>query len=158
MFQTAIGLEAQVRVRTDELKSALPRLERTNDELSSARDAAERANRFKTRFFTAVGHDLLQPLHAARLSATRWSEPNGSEHQRRIVERIDHALATIEELLRTILDLSKLEDGVVKPSLRPVRARRPVPVHRGRHGADRSRQGAVADVAPRCVCPLSPTR
>ena len=33
LFQTAIGLEAQVRIRTEELKNALDRLEQTNDEL-----------------------------------------------------------------------------------------------------------------------------
>jgi signal transduction histidine kinase len=120
LFQTAITLEGQVRLRTEEVTNALARLERTNDELSSARDASERANRFKTRFFTAVGHDLLQPLHAARLSASALAEPNSGEHQRRIAERIEHALATIEELLKSILDISKLEAGVFTPALRPV--------------------------------------
>ena len=76
LFQTAITLEGQVRVRTDELKTALSRLERTNDELTTARDTSERANRFKTRFFTAVGHDLLQPLHAARLSVSALTDPS----------------------------------------------------------------------------------
>jgi signal transduction histidine kinase len=120
LFQTAITLEGQVRLRTEEVTHALARLERTNDELSSARDASERANRFKTRFFTAVGHDLLQPLHAARLSASALAEQNGSESQRRIAERIEHALTTIEELLKSILDISKLEAGVFTPALRPV--------------------------------------
>jgi signal transduction histidine kinase len=120
LFQTAITLEGQVRVRTEELKSALSRLERTNDELMAARDASERANRFKTRFFTAVGHDLLQPLHAARLTVTALAEPFGTAHQRRLADRIEHALTTIEELLKSILDISKLEAGVITPSLRPV--------------------------------------
>jgi len=121
MFQTAIGLEAQVRVRTDELKNALNRLERLNDQLMAARDTAERANRFKTRFFTSVGHDLLQPLHAARLSLSAMSEPGAGEPQSsRLVTQIDHALSTIEELLRTILDLSRLDAGAVKPSLQTV--------------------------------------
>jgi signal transduction histidine kinase len=120
LFQTAITLEGQVRVRTEELKSALSRLERTNDELMTARDASERANRFKTRFFTAVGHDLLQPLHAARLSVTALAEPFGTAHQRRLADRIEHALTTIEDLLKSILDISKLEAGVIAPSLRPV--------------------------------------
>ena len=121
LFQTAITLEGQVRMRTEEVTNALSRLERTNDELSSARDTSERANRFKTRFFTAVGHDLLQPLHAARLSASALAEPNSDEHQRRIAERIEHALTTIEDLLKSILDISKLEAGVVTPALRPCR-------------------------------------
>ena len=120
LFQTAITLEGQVRVRTEELKNALSRLERTNDELTSARDTSERANRFKTRFFTAVGHDLLQPLHAARLSASALAEPSGNVDQRRIADRIEHALTTIEDLLKSILDISKLEAGVITPALRPV--------------------------------------
>ena len=67
LFQTAINQEAQIRRRTEELNFALTKLAQTNLELSEARDEAERANVFKTRFFTSVGHDLLQPLHAARL-------------------------------------------------------------------------------------------
>lgn len=120
LFQTAIALEGQVRVRTEELKTALSRLERTNDELTTARDVSERASRFKTRFFTAVGHDLLQPLHAARLSASALVDQNASEQQQRLVTRIEHALTTVEELLRSILDISKLEAGVITPSVRIV--------------------------------------
>jgi signal transduction histidine kinase/CheY-like chemotaxis protein len=117
MFQTAIGLEAQVRVRTDELNNALNRLERVNNQLITARDGAELANRFKTRFFTAVGHDLLQPLHAARLSLSALSESSQAPQQQRLIAQVDHALSTIEELLGTILDLSKLEAGAVRPSV-----------------------------------------
>ncbi len=120
LFQTAIGLEGQVRVRTEELKNALTRLERINDELVAARDSSERANRFKTRFFTAVGHDLLQPLHAARLSLSGLTEDETPAAERTIAHQIDNALSTVEELLRTILDISRLEAGVIKPDLRPV--------------------------------------
>ncbi len=120
LFQTAIGLEGQVKVRTEELKTALNRLERANDELVAARDAAERANRFKTRFFTAVGHDLLQPLHAARLSISAMAGGGNSGQHARLIGQVDHALSTIEELLGTILDLSKLEVGTIKPLMHTV--------------------------------------
>ncbi|MEE8252397.1 MAG: HAMP domain-containing sensor histidine kinase, partial [Hyphomicrobium sp.] len=120
LFQTAISLEEQVRVRTEELKNALSSLERTNDELMSARDASERANRFKTRFFTAVGHDLLQPLHAALLSASALAETVREVDQERLANRIEHALTTIEDLLKSILDISKLEAGAITPSLQPI--------------------------------------
>ncbi|MGI9404588.1 MAG: hybrid sensor histidine kinase/response regulator [Hyphomicrobium sp.] len=119
LFQTAIALEEQVRVRTEELKNALSNLERTNDELMSARDASERANRFKTRFFTAVGHDLLQPLHAARLSASALAETEREADHQRLANRIEHALTTIEDLLKSILDISKLEAGAMTPSPQP---------------------------------------
>jgi signal transduction histidine kinase len=115
LFQTAISLEGQVRVRTEELKNTLFRLEQANSELRAARDAAEQANRVKTRFFTSVGHDLLQPLHAARLSLSALTECEQTAQGRHLSDQVDHALSTIEELLRTILDLSKLEAGVIKP-------------------------------------------
>jgi signal transduction histidine kinase/CheY-like chemotaxis protein len=121
LFQTAIGLETQVRARTEELKYALNRLERLNHELTAARDAAEQANRFKTRFFTAVGHDLLQPLHAARLSLSALTETEAAVGDRQLVRQIDHALTSVEEILRTILDISRLESGVIKPDPRALR-------------------------------------
>lgn len=117
LFQTAISLEGQVRVRTDELKSTLFRLEQANSELRAARDAAEQANRVKTRFFTSVGHDLLQPLHAARLSLSALAESEQTPQGRHLSDQVDHALSTVEDLLRTILDLSKLEAGVIKPAI-----------------------------------------
>lgn len=120
MFQTAIGLDNQVRVRTDELKSALTNLEFANEELTSARDASDRANSVKTRFFTAVSHDVLQPLHAAQLSLSALIEGAATEEQRRLAMQVDHALASIEELLRTMLDISKLEAGVIRPKIEPV--------------------------------------
>jgi len=121
LFQTAIGLEAQVRVRTEELKTALHRLERINDELVVARDGSEQASRFKTRFFNAVGHDLLQPLHAARLSLSALTEGAKTAAEHAVARQIDHSLGSIEELLRTILDISRLDAGVIKPDLRVVR-------------------------------------
>jgi signal transduction histidine kinase len=135
LFQTAIGLEGQVRLRTDQLKTALDRLEQANSELVLARDAAERANRFKTRFFTAVGHDLLQPLHAARLTLSAMLDGEDDREQQRLGGQVDHALSSIEELLKTILDLSKLEAGVTEPQIRLI-------------DVDELFSGVVADLAP----------
>ncbi|MEO1543121.1 MAG: hybrid sensor histidine kinase/response regulator [Pseudomonadota bacterium] len=120
LFHSAIGLESQVRIRTVELKSAVTDLEKSNDELTDARDASEREIRVKTRFFTAVGHDLLQPLHAARLSVSALDATSDEAEQNRLANQIDHALLSIEELLKTILDLSKLEAGVLRPSVSAV--------------------------------------
>lgn len=124
LFQTAINLETEVRLRTNELNSTLERLEHSNSELVSARDAAERANRFKTRFFTAVGHDLLQPLHAAKLSLSAIAETGADTgvdtEQSKLIARVDHALVSIEDILKTILDLSKLEEGYIEPDIQEV--------------------------------------
>lgn len=120
LFQTAIGLEAKIRHRTDELHNALSKLERANAELCDARDESERANRFKTRFFTAVGHDLLQPLHAARLTLSELADVQETPDSLRLASNIGTALTTIEDLLTSILDLSKLEAGAFIPKLQPV--------------------------------------
>ena len=53
-------LEQRVRNRTAELT-------RVNEELAQAQMLAEEANLGKTRFLAAAGHDILQPLNAARL-------------------------------------------------------------------------------------------
>lgn len=121
LFQTAVSLESEVRARTAELNDTLMRMEDMNRELKSARDTLDAANRMKTRFFTAVGHDVLQPLHAARLTLSTLSELEGGEQGRRLVEQADHALSSIEDMLKTVLDISRLEVGAMQPKLGPVR-------------------------------------
>lgn len=121
LFTAAIGLENQVRQRTDELQEALGRLEGSNDALVAARDEAERANEAKTRFFTAVGHDLLQPLHAARLTLSALTESEDISEHLRLSHQIDHALSSVEDLLRTMLDITKIETGVTQPEPKPLR-------------------------------------
>ena len=118
LFQTAIGLEAKVRSRTEELTSVLRRLEGSNEALVVAKDEAERANLSKTRFLAAASHDLLQPLNAARLSISVLSELQATDDARSLAGQIDQSLQTIEDLIKTLLDISKLDAGVVKPEVR----------------------------------------
>jgi len=121
LFQTAIGLEAQVRERTAELKRALLDLERSNVALVSAKETAEKANSSKTRFLAAAGHDLLQPLYAAQLSMSTLVELQGDPAAAKLCRQVDRALVTIEAYLRSILDISKLDAGVVTPEFQSVR-------------------------------------
>nr|WP_244635662.1 hybrid sensor histidine kinase/response regulator [Chthonobacter albigriseus] len=120
LFQTAIDLELQVRSRTEELTAVLRRLEQSNEELRRAKDEAEQANLYKTRFLAAAGHDLLQPLNAARLTVSALQEVQEGAEGVRLSDRVDRALQTIEELLKTLLDISKLDAGVTKPDLKTV--------------------------------------
>ncbi|MGO9486495.1 MAG: hybrid sensor histidine kinase/response regulator [Rhodomicrobium sp.] len=120
LFQTAIALEAKVRSRTEELTAVLRRLERTNDALVLAKEEAERANRSKTRFLAAASHDLLQPLNAAKLSISVLGDMQTGPEARALAGKVEGALQTIEDLIKTLLDISKLDAGVVKPEFRPV--------------------------------------
>ncbi|TCZ62954.1 ATP-binding response regulator [Roseicella aquatilis] len=117
LFQTAIGLEAQVRSRTQELTEALRKLERSNAALGSAKEEAERANLSKTRFLAAASHDLLQPLNAARLFMSTLVDLQAEPEARRVALRVERSLQTIEDLIRALLDISRLDAGLVRPSL-----------------------------------------
>lgn len=115
LFQTAIGLDAKVRSRTEELTAVLRRLECSNEALVVAKEEAERANLSKTRFLAAASHDLLQPLNAARLSISVLSDMQGDDDARHLAGQVDQSLQTIEDLIKTLLDISKLDAGVVTP-------------------------------------------
>lgn len=115
LFQTAISLENRVRMRTEELHSTLRRLEQSNMALSAAKESAEYANLSKTRFLAAASHDVLQPLNAAHLSVSALAEVQTSEEGRKLVRQVERSLQTMEDLLHTLLDISKLDAGVVEP-------------------------------------------
>ena len=88
--------------------------------LSEANAALAAATRDKTRFLAAASHDLLQPLHAARLFAAALAR----EREEPLVERIDRSIVAAEQLLRALLDISKLDAGgiVPNPTRFPLRA------------------------------------
>ncbi len=109
-FQAAIALEKEVIIRNRELEQALEELYRKNEELAAARAAAEAADRSKTRFLSAASHDLLQPLSAARLFLTALNDTSLDELQTELIERIGHSFQGVEDLMRAVLDISKLHN------------------------------------------------
>ena len=123
LFQTAIMLDGRVRSRTEELTGLMHRLERSNQALEVAKNEAEQANRSKTRFLAAASHDLLQPLNAARLSVSTLVDMPLDPAAVTVVRRVERGLETIEDLIKTLLDISKLDAGVVEPHRGPVRLR-----------------------------------
>lgn len=120
LFQTAIMLEGRVRTRTEELTGLMHRLERSNEALAAAKEEAETANRSKTRFLAAASHDLLQPVNAARLSISALADLDVPPEARTIAGQVERGLQTIEDLIKTLLDISKLDAGIVRPQLQPV--------------------------------------
>ena len=86
--------------------------------LAEAKAEAERANRSKTRFLAAAGHDLMQPLHAARLFLAALGEPA----ENATLGQIDTSLRSVEHILGDLLEVSKLDSGVMRPNPVAVRA------------------------------------
>jgi signal transduction histidine kinase/CheY-like chemotaxis protein len=77
----------------------------------------EVANLAKSRFLAAASHDLRQPLHALGLFVAQLHGRVRADERRRIVARIDAALSAMNELFNALLDISKLDAGVLTPSI-----------------------------------------
>jgi len=113
-----------------ELRRAAEALEEANEKLEArvadrterlaeAKQAAEDATASKTRFLAAASHDLLQPLHAARLFIGALKEGPGSHdpEARKLVENADRSIESAHGLLKALLNLSRLEAGGVRPAV-----------------------------------------
>jgi len=111
---TDITEDARVREELRRTRDNLEQLvaERTS-ELSDANRKLAEAARDKTRFLAAASHDLLQPLHAARLFAAALEREIPKESLS-LVQRVESSLSAAEDLLRALLDISKLDAGGVQ--------------------------------------------
>jgi PAS domain S-box-containing protein len=86
--------------------------------LIEARNEADRANRAKSTFLAAASHDLRQPLQTLTLlnaALARIADPGSRVAD--IATGEAQALSSMSELLNSLLDISKLEAGAVKPDI-----------------------------------------
>ncbi len=103
------SLEQRVAERTRELSEL-------NQALTQAKAQTERASQSKSRFLTAVSHDLMQPMNAARLfSASLLHQPNLPEEAQELARHLDTSLRSAEDLISDLLDISRLEAGRITP-------------------------------------------
>jgi signal transduction histidine kinase len=98
--------EASVRQLKRTLAGLETRVAERTRELSEANALLARADRDKTRFLAAASHDLLQPLHAARLFSAALAR-EVPERSQSLVSRVDSAILAAEDLLRALLDISR---------------------------------------------------
>lgn len=105
-----IDLEKRIDHRTRQIREI-------NDELKHAKQTAEQANQSKTRFLALASHDILQPLNAARLYLSSLDEEQLSEHNQQIVHKLSSSLTSSEQLISTLLEIAKLEQGALTPTL-----------------------------------------
>jgi signal transduction histidine kinase len=77
----------------------------------------EIANLAKSRFLAAASHDLRQPLHALGLFVAQLRGRTRADERKRILAGVDSALSAMNELFNALLDVSKLDAGVLTPNL-----------------------------------------
>jgi len=92
-----------LRIRTDELA----------DDLFRQKELAEQASLAKSTFLAAASHDLRQPVHALGLFVGALRALPLPAEGTRLVERIEESTNAMDGLFSAILDISKLDAGVV---------------------------------------------
>ncbi|AXT37355.1 response regulator [Alteromonas sp. BL110] len=102
-----------------ELESAKEDLEervaKRTAELEEAKHQADKANESKTKFLAAAGHDLMQPFNAAALFASMLSKKTQGSELAPLSEGVVNSLDNAQSLLSMLLDMTKLDAGVLTP-------------------------------------------
>ena len=119
-------MEQRVFERTRELSDLNDQLQAEVEEraqierhLLEATREARTASESKVKFMAAAGHDLLQPLNAARLFASAMLEEELDGRVERLASSLTRSLDDVESIITTLVDISKLEAGVVEAAPEP---------------------------------------
>ncbi|MBI9113681.1 sensor histidine kinase [Sanguibacter suaedae] len=95
--------------------------ERLRERAGRAREL-EQGNAVRTAILTAASHDLRTPLAAIRAAVDGLAGPTPLDDADRawLVETIESSTGRLERLVDNLLDLSRLQTGAVRPTLRAV--------------------------------------
>lgn len=93
------------------------RIREATAELTEQKQSAEEAVLAKSRFLAAASHDLRQPLHALSLLVAALRERATSPETLQLARHIEASAFAMQELLNALLDLSRLDAGVVRTHL-----------------------------------------
>ena len=91
--------------------------------MQEAKRAAEAANRAKSEFLSRMSHELRTPLNAILGFAQLLEMGAPTPRQRQQVEQILKGGRHLLGLINEVLDLARIEAGLVSPALRPVPVR-----------------------------------
>lgn len=86
--------------------------------LKAARIRVEQESQGKTRFLATASHDLRQPLHAMSLFIEHLQETVNDPKARKTIGRLAESTQLLQAMLNSLLDISRLSVGMVRPQLR----------------------------------------
>jgi len=90
------------------------------ENLQREKVAAEQANAAKSRFLAAASHDLRQPVHALSLFVAAMRPRKMDDEASELLDHIDDSVRAMSGLFNGLLDISRLDAGVVEASRGPV--------------------------------------
>jgi signal transduction histidine kinase/CheY-like chemotaxis protein len=93
------------------------------EQLRSQVEVADRAVQDKTHFLASAAHDLRQPMHALGMFCGTLQMRLQNSPEKPLVQNIMNAIESLEESFSAILDISRLDAGVVEtaPQTFPIR-------------------------------------
>ncbi len=109
-------LDAPVAVKGADEIAAMARAVEVFRRNTLERDGFEIANKYKSHVLASASHDLRQPLHALNLFVAQLRAESDPEERKRLVPRINAAVSSMNELFDALLDMSKLDAGVLQPN------------------------------------------
>lgn len=111
-------LEKGFNQMAEELGSTRAAMQARIDEITALLDhkeKAEQANYAKTRFLASASHDLRQPVQALNWFVSALRQRVSDEQSLRVCQMMQESIRTLNELLERLLDISKLDAGVITP-------------------------------------------
>lgn len=88
--------------------------------LELAYEREQEASLSKSRFLAQASHDLRQPVHAISLFTACLRDAKLRAEELKLVENIDRSLQSVSRLFKSLLDISTLDSGKVKPNIENV--------------------------------------
>jgi len=88
----------------------------TNEVIQDKTRQLEIANKHKLHLIASASHDLRQPLHALNLFVAQLRDEPDPTKRDLLVGRIDASVTSMNELFESLLDMTKLDAGIVDPS------------------------------------------
>ncbi len=123
MVEGLRNYEASNKGLTDSLRRAHAdleiKVEERTRELQLAKEMAEEATQAKSKVLAAASHDLRQPLQALTLFVASLAQRDLDEKTKGLVDKIERSVEALDDLLNLLLDISKLDAGLVVPQLGP---------------------------------------
>lgn len=106
--------ELEMRMAAGDVKAEIAERRRAEAEQRAAKEAAERADRSKTRFLAAASHDLRQPMQSLLLSLGILRQRLRGTPLARVAQSAAGSADAMRGLLDALLDISRIEAGLVR--------------------------------------------
>ena len=116
MVRESIRIRFEREPLLQEQRRLINLLQDASDRAELARRQAEEASRAKSRFLASASHDLRQPLHAISLLSAVLSEVSRDRTTSEIAGQLQRSVDSLDRLFSALLDLSKLDAGVLVPA------------------------------------------